>query len=86
VFAAFSMGRMAQLQQMGFGLAVAVIIDATVVRTVLVPAVMTLLGRWNWYLPKWLNWLPDFRMEAGVWQPEPVATGSDEAGGPGSQR
>ena len=84
VFAAFSMGRMAQLQQMGFGLAVAVIIDATVVRTVLVPAVMALLGRWNWYLPKWLNWLPDLRMEAGVWQSEEVSSvGSEEDGGPG---
>jgi RND superfamily putative drug exporter len=85
VFAAFSMGRMAQLQQMGFGLAVAVIIDATVIRTVLVPAVMTLLGRWNWYLPKWLNWLPDLRMEAGVSRPEPVAAGdSEEVGGSGA--
>jgi RND superfamily putative drug exporter len=84
VFAAFSMGRMSQLQQMGFGLAVAVIIDATVIRTVLVPAVMTLLGRWNWYLPKWLNWLPDLRMEAGVWQSRGVsAAGSKEDGGPG---
>jgi RND superfamily putative drug exporter len=84
VFAAFSMGRMAQLQQIGFGLAVAVIIDATVIRTVLVPAVMTLLGRWNWYLPKWLEWLPDLRMEVGVWQSEEVSSvGSEEAGGPG---
>jgi RND superfamily putative drug exporter len=40
---------------------VAVIIDATLIRTVLVPATMTLLGRWNWYLPRWLAWLPDFR-------------------------
>ncbi len=84
VFVAFSTGRMSQLQQMGFGLAVAVIIDATVVRTVLVPAVMTLLGRWNWYLPKWLNWLPDLRMEVGVWQSREVsAAGSEEKGGPG---
>jgi RND superfamily putative drug exporter len=49
---------------MGFGLSVAVIIDATIVRTVLVPAVMTLLGRWNWYLPRWLEWLPDIRLES----------------------
>ncbi len=84
MFAAFSMGRMAQLQQMGFGLAVAVIIDATVIRTVLVPAVMTLLGRWNWYLPKWLEWLPDLRMEAGVSRPGPALTrGPDEDGGSG---
>jgi len=64
VFVAFAMGRMSQLQQMGFGLSVAVIIDATIVRTVLVPATMTLLGRWNWYLPKWLEWLPDIRVES----------------------
>ena len=64
VFASFAMGRMGQLQQMGFGLSVAVIIDATIVRTVLVPAVMTLLGRWNWYLPRWLEWLPDIRVES----------------------
>lgn len=55
----------------------------SLVRCVLVPATMTLLGRHNWYLPKWLEWLPDLRMEAGVSRPEPVATGSDEAGGPG---
>jgi len=72
---------------MGFGLAVAVIIDATVIRTVLVPAVMTLLGRWNWYLPKWLEWLPDLRMEAGVSRPAAgSAAGPHEDGGPGSQR
>jgi uncharacterized membrane protein YdfJ with MMPL/SSD domain len=64
VFASFAMGRMGQLQQMGFGLSVAVIIDATIVRTVLVPAVMTLLGRWNWYLPRWLEWLPDIRLDS----------------------
>jgi RND superfamily putative drug exporter len=64
VFGAFASGRMSQLQQMGFGLAVAVIIDATLIRTVLVPAVMTVLGRGNWYLPSWLGWLPDFRARA----------------------
>ena len=61
VFGAFASGRLSQLQQIGFGLAVAVIIDATIVRTVLVPATMALLGRRNWYLPAWLAWLPDFR-------------------------
>ena len=61
VFGAFATGRLSQLQQIGFGLAVAVIIDATLIRTVLVPATMTLLGRRNWFLPRWLAWLPDFR-------------------------
>jgi RND superfamily putative drug exporter len=51
---------MGELQQMGFGLAVAVLVDATLVRTVLVPASMALLGEWNWYFPRRIRWLPDF--------------------------
>jgi hypothetical protein len=46
------------LKQFGVGLAVAVLVDATVVRAVLLPATMKLLGKWNWYLPRWLGWLP----------------------------
>jgi uncharacterized membrane protein YdfJ with MMPL/SSD domain len=46
------------LKQFGVGLAAAVLIDATVVRAVLLPATMKLLGDWNWYLPRWLEWLP----------------------------
>jgi uncharacterized membrane protein YdfJ with MMPL/SSD domain len=52
-------------QQLGFGLAVAVFLDATIVRSVLVPAAMRLLGNANWWFPRWLNWLPDLRVEAG---------------------
>jgi RND superfamily putative drug exporter len=63
VFAAFASGRLVSLQQMGFGLAVAVFIDATIIRSVLVPASMRLLGNANWYLPRWLHWLPDLRVE-----------------------
>jgi RND superfamily putative drug exporter len=63
VFAGFASGRLVQLQEMGFGLAVAVFLDATVVRSVLVPAAMELLGDRNWYLPRWLRWLPDVRIE-----------------------
>jgi putative drug exporter of the RND superfamily len=48
---------------MGFGLAVAVFIDATIVRTIIVPASMRLLGNANWYLPSWLSWLPRVRVE-----------------------
>jgi RND superfamily putative drug exporter len=59
VFAGFAAGRMVELQQMGFGLAVAVLLDATIVRTILVPATMAMLGEWNWYFPRWLRWLPD---------------------------
>jgi putative drug exporter of the RND superfamily len=63
VFWGFAMGDMIMFQQMGFGVAVALLIDATIVRSVLVPATMKLLGRWNWYLPSWLRWLPDVHVE-----------------------
>jgi RND superfamily putative drug exporter len=63
VFAGFASGKLVMFQQVGFGLAVAVILDATIVRSVLVPASMTLLGDRNWYLPRWLGWLPDLRIE-----------------------
>jgi RND superfamily putative drug exporter len=58
VFSGFAIGDMVMMQQMGFGLAIAIFIDATLVRCVLVPATMKLLGKSNWYLPKWLNWIP----------------------------
>jgi RND superfamily putative drug exporter len=63
VFAAFASGRIAGLEQMGFGLAVAVFLDATVVRSILVPSAMRLLGDVNWYLPGWLQWLPKLNVE-----------------------
>jgi RND superfamily putative drug exporter len=63
VFIGFAAGRLGPLQQMGFGLAVAVFMDATIVRTLLVPAAMRLLGDVNWYLPKWLQWLPQIHVE-----------------------
>jgi RND superfamily putative drug exporter len=63
VFGGFAAGRLSPLQQMGFGLAVAVFLDATIVRTVLVPSAMKLLGRANWYLPGWLEWLPKLDVE-----------------------
>jgi uncharacterized membrane protein YdfJ with MMPL/SSD domain len=58
VFVIFVGLREIEVKQMGFGLAVAVLIDATIVRAVLLPATMKLLGEWNWYLPHWLEWLP----------------------------
>ena len=58
VFGAFAMGRIIGFQQFGIGLGVAVLIDATIIRSVLLPASMKLLGDWNWYLPRWLEWLP----------------------------
>jgi RND superfamily putative drug exporter len=63
VFGGFASGDLVMLQQMGFGLAVAVFLDATIVRSVLVPASMKLLGNLNWYLPRWLQWLPRVNVE-----------------------
>jgi RND superfamily putative drug exporter len=63
VFGGFAAGDLVMMQQMGFGLAIAVFLDATIVRSILVPAGMRLLGDWNWYLPKWLQWLPQLDIE-----------------------
>ncbi|MDP9184143.1 MAG: MMPL family transporter, partial [Actinomycetota bacterium] len=63
VFAGFASGRVTSLEQMGFGLAVAVFLDATIVRSILVPSAMRLLGDRNWYLPTWLEWLPKVDVE-----------------------
>jgi RND superfamily putative drug exporter len=61
------------MKQMGVGLAAAVLIDATIVRGVLLPASMKLLGDWNWYLPSWLGWLPKLeRRPAAPPEPAPV--------------
>jgi uncharacterized membrane protein YdfJ with MMPL/SSD domain len=57
-FAVFALMPILDMKEMGIGLAAAVLIDATIVRAVLLPATMKLLGDWNWYLPKWLEWLP----------------------------
>ncbi len=66
VFGGMATGELVVFQQMGFGLAVAIFIDATVVRTIIVPAAMELLGDWNWYLPRWLEWLPNVSIEGRV--------------------
>lgn len=63
VFAGFASGSLTMFQQLGFGLGVAIFVDATVVRVILVPAAMRLLGDANWYLPKALHWLPDLRTQ-----------------------
>jgi uncharacterized membrane protein YdfJ with MMPL/SSD domain len=63
VFLGFARGDLVMFQQMGFGVAVALIIDATIIRSVLMPSLMALLGERNWYLPKWLDWLPHFEVE-----------------------
>ena len=74
VFGGFASGDLVMFQQVGFGLAVAVFLDATIVRSILVPASMRLLGRANWYLPSVLRWLPDVRVEAQ----EPVIAGASD--------
>ena len=66
VFGGMATGELVAFQQMGFGLAVAIFLDATVVRTIIVPAGMELLGDWNWYLPRWLEWLPNISVEGHV--------------------
>ena len=72
VFGLFATLSLIMMQQMGFGLAVAVFLDATVIRGVLLPSTMKLLGDWNWYLPRWLEWLPRVGSEAKP--PEEVPT------------
>jgi RND superfamily putative drug exporter len=63
VFAGFARGDLIMFQQMGFGVAIALLIDATLIRSVLLPSAMKLLGDWNWYLPRWLEWIPRVRVE-----------------------
>ena len=70
VFAIFATLSMLFFKQFGVGLAVAVLLDATIVRAVLLPASMKLLGDWNWYLPSWLEWLPRFDLGEGERPPE----------------
>ena len=82
VFGGFALGDLVAMQQFGFGLAVAVLLDATIVRLVLVPASMRLLGDWNWYLPRWLEWLPSVAVGeggAGAVQPAGQPIGSHPA-------
>jgi RND superfamily putative drug exporter len=69
VFSIFATLSFIDFKQMGVGLAVAILLDATIVRAVLLPATMKLLGKWNWYLPKKLHWLPEFKHEP---LPEPA--------------
>lgn len=70
VFSVFAMLPIIDMKEMGIGLATAILIDATIVRAVLLPATMVLLGDRNWYLPRWLGWLPRLEVER---QPAPAA-------------
>jgi RND superfamily putative drug exporter len=73
VFSGFAAGDLVMFQQMGFGVAVALLMDATIVRSVLVPASMQLLGERNWYLPSWLDWVPEVQVEGHAEPPPPSA-------------
>jgi uncharacterized membrane protein YdfJ with MMPL/SSD domain len=64
VFSVFATLPVIDMKEMGVGLAAAILIDATIIRGVLLPATMKLLGEWNWYLPRWLNWLPELKHES----------------------
>jgi uncharacterized membrane protein YdfJ with MMPL/SSD domain len=66
VFTGFARGQLVQFQQMGFGVAVALLLDATLIRMVIMPSLLTLLDRRSWYLPGWLEWLPDLRVGGTV--------------------
>ena len=77
VFAGLASGEMVMFQQIGFGLAVAVALDATLVRVIVVPATMALLGRRNWYLPMWLQWLPHVSLDGAT-----AGDGAAEPSGP----
>jgi RND superfamily putative drug exporter len=66
VFAGFAAGKLVMFQQMGFGVAVALLLDATIIRSVVLPAMLGLLDRRSWYLPRWLDWLPHVEVERPV--------------------
>ena len=63
VFAGFAAGKLVMFQQMGFGVAVALLLDATVIRSVVLPSMLALLDHRSWYLPSWLDWLPHVEVE-----------------------
>ena len=73
VFSGFARGDLVMFQQMGFGVAVSLLIDATIIRSVLLPSLMALLGERNWYLPGWLEWIPHMEVEG---QAAPATAGA----------
>jgi RND superfamily putative drug exporter len=77
VFSGFAAGSLTFLQQMGFGLGVAILLDATIVRSILVPSAMALLKDWNWYLPSWLGWLPNVHVEGVVERAPETSSSAD---------
>ena len=79
VFAIFATLSLLIFKELGIGLAVAVLIDATIIRGVLLPATMKLLGDWNWYLPKWLEWMPRIGPGTGSYAQPPEGPGASDA-------
>ncbi len=80
VFAVFVTLELTIIKQLGFGLAVAVFLDATLIRSVLLPASMRLLGEWNWWMPRSLSWIPRVTIEGESDEPEPDEAPRREAG------
>ena len=84
VFAVFVTLELTIIKQLGFGLAVAVFLDATVIRSVLLPASMRLLGDWNWWMPGFLSWIPRVTIEGESDEPEPEVEGDEGEAGSGA--
>jgi RND superfamily putative drug exporter len=72
VFAGFAAGKLVMFQQMGFGVAVALLLDATIIRSVVLPSLLALLDRRSWYLPRWLEWIPHVEVERAPPEQPPV--------------
>ena len=82
VFAGFARGQLVQFQQMGFGVAIALLLDATIIRSVLLPSTLTLLDQRTWYLPHWLEWLPHVQVERPAPAKLPQVKTARRRGGP----
>jgi putative drug exporter of the RND superfamily len=69
VFSGFAAGQLVMFQQLGFGVAVALLLDATIIRSVVLPSLLVVLGERAWYMPRWLRWIPQIGIER---PPEPA--------------
>ena len=72
MFAGFARGQLVMFQQMGFGVAIALLLDATIIRSVVLPSSLSLLGERAWYLPSWLDWIPHVEVEGPPAQASPA--------------
>ena len=85
VFAIFATLSFLEFKELGVGLALAILIDATIIRGVLLPATMKMLGDWNWYLPRWLEWLPKVGLEGAAPERERRVRPTGRASGEGAR-